>query len=327
MSEQHTQDDAITEQSADTKSCPICGETIKVGAKKCIHCDEFIDKDRLGFKRKTLWDIFGLLIIPLALAGMGFWFANFQDKRDIAREDRLRVTSVAATATQQEANKVATANQQEMNAVATSTREVENTVAADARATEVSSIEENRAQETALQTYFDQMADLLIDEKLRSEPRAEVRDVARTRTLTLLRRLDPERKGALLRFLHEAELITGTAIIELAGADLSEANLSGSLLNEANLFGANLVEAPLVMANLVGANLFETDLSRANLEGANLVGANLVRANLVAASLVGAKYNTEPYEDEFGLHQPTQWPDDFDPIAAGAIDVSKTRQQ
>ena len=52
------------------------------------------------------------------------------------------------------------------------------------------------------------MQELILDKGLRrSEKDAEIRDVARARTLTVLRSLDGDRKGQVLRFLHEADLI------------------------------------------------------------------------------------------------------------------------
>ena len=57
-------------------------------------------------------------------------------------------------------------------------------------------IEESRAREATLQDYFDRMTELMLDKGLcSSEPRPEVRVIARARTLTVLRRLDGERKG------------------------------------------------------------------------------------------------------------------------------------
>jgi hypothetical protein len=41
----------------------------------------------------------------------------------------------------------------------------------------------------------------------RSEKDPEIRLVARARTLTVLRGLDENRKGQVVRFLHEVELI------------------------------------------------------------------------------------------------------------------------
>ena len=87
-------------------------------------------------------------------------------------------------------------------------------------------LEESRTLEERLQTYFDRMTELMLDKGLRrSEPGAEVRDIARVRTLTVLWGLDGERKGDLLRFLLEAHLITATnnSILILAPCDDSHA--------------------------------------------------------------------------------------------------------
>src|SRR2546430_13502276 len=59
--------------------------------------------------------------------------------------------------------------------------------------------------ETALQTYIDKMSELLLHEKLRdSAEEDEVRNVARVRTLTVLLRLDANRKSNVLQFLYES---------------------------------------------------------------------------------------------------------------------------
>jgi uncharacterized protein YjbI with pentapeptide repeats len=148
----------------------------------------------------------------------------------------------------------------------------------------------DRQRETALQTYLDRMADLLLKEELRTAENEEVRNVARTRTLTVLRGLDSNRKGLVLRFLDEAGLINGEKIIvKLGGADLSRADL-----RYANLSGANLSGAQLLGNNLSGANLSSANLSDAKLLGrvllldADLTGAYLNRANLIDAILLNA---------------------------------------
>jgi len=184
-------------------------------------------------------------------------------------------------------------------------------------------LEMQRLQEVAFQTYLDRMTALLLDQKLRrSKPGDEVRDIARARTLTTLRGLDGPYKGILIRFLHEAELITGEGIVDLNGAnlrgadlnkavlrrvDLSGADLSGADLSEADLSGSDLSEAILIVANLHAINLSDTNLTGvslteavvhgANMEGANLTradlhGTNLECASLIRANLTGAKMNS-----------------------------------
>lgn len=177
--------------------------------------------------------------------------------------------------------------------------------------------------EAGLQAYIDNMSELLLEKKLRySQSKDEVRNIARVRTVTTLSRLDSERKGRVLHFLYESELIMkGNKIVDLSYADLSNANLvqfdkSGADLSGTDLSGANLSGAKLIGTNLSGANL-----SRANLQGANLSGADLSRANLQ-----GAKYNTKMMQwmNAQGIPltlEPTQWPQGFLYGYAGLICV------
>ena len=164
-------------------------------------------------------------------------------------------------------------------------------------------------RDAALREYFDRMSDLLLGHKLASSSAEDpVRDVARTRTLTILRTLagDGERKGSVVRFLYEADLVKGDNPIvnlnnadlsgaqlqgadllgaQLQGADLSRAQLQGANLSGADLEGANISGADLERANLSKAQLQGADLSTAQLQGANLSGADLRRADLMAADL------------------------------------------
>jgi uncharacterized protein YjbI with pentapeptide repeats len=150
--------------------------------------------------------------------------------------------------------------------------------------------------ETALQAYIDNMSELLLDANrpLReSKPEDEVQTIARARTLTVLPRLDANRKGSVLLFLYESGLIyKDKFFIDLRAADLSKADLSKVDLSGANLSRANLNIAKLASADLRRADLSRADLSRAelraNLHLADLRGANLSGAELRGADLHGA---------------------------------------
>jgi uncharacterized protein YjbI with pentapeptide repeats len=139
-------------------------------------------------------------------------------------------------------------------------------------------------QEEALQSYLDRMTELLLKEDLRNTDNEEVQNVARIRTLSVLRGLDARRKGLVLQFLHESKLLDGEKpVVILWDADLSEAELSDVILNRANLGGVILRGA-----NLEGADLTEASLDHADLEFANLQGATLVNVVLSGASLKNA---------------------------------------
>jgi uncharacterized protein YjbI with pentapeptide repeats len=176
-----------------------------------------------------------------------------------------------------------------------------------------------RTQEARLQSYLDKMTELMLEKGLRtSEPKSEVRDIARARTLTALRSLDGERKDVLLQFLYESDLVNRKAIIDLNKADLrwallrgalllranlswailGEADLHGAILGEADLRGADLSKAILRWTDLLKADLFRADLRWADLRWADLRWADLRKANLTGADLreadlTGAKVTEE----------------------------------
>ncbi len=153
----------------------------------------------------------------------------------------------------------------------------------------------DRQKEAALQSYLDRMSELLLEKDLTSKYRSKKErnkyNVARIRTLTVLRSLDGNRKGFVINFLNEANLIrTAEPIVDLDGADLQGANLRMANLNGANLRNTNmqtaiLQDASLKEANLEYANLFKANLYLAFLQGANLYVANLRSARLGFASL------------------------------------------
>jgi len=174
-------------------------------------------------------------------------------------------------------------------------------------------IANNHLNEEMLQTYLDRLSELLIDQGLHglkpgSSKHEVAMDVIRARTLSILRRLDGDRKGSVIRFLFDSDLITRFCL-NLAGADMCRANLRGAVLRKAKLSNVNLMGADLRGANLEGIDLAEVNLATAilgsdtqvrlfgetlqfqphtNLRGANLTFTNLQSADLSDADLIGA---------------------------------------
>ena len=150
---------------------------------------------------------------------------------------------------------------------------------------------ERRAQDDALQAYFDQLGQLLLDKDQplqRSEESSAVRTLARARTLAVLRGLDGNRRGTVVQFLYESRLIDkDSCVVDLTGAVLARAILTEFDLKGANLRGTHLARATLTRAKLSGA-----DLSNAKLFGADLQYAKLNGANLSDAVLIGDKRST-----------------------------------
>ena len=234
---------------------------------------------------KSFWDVLGLLGVPLVLAVLGAWFQRTQQEQSerIAKEQREQ--------------------------------------------------DGDETREEVLQLYFDRISALLIDKNLmavatKKEKNTAARpkgvlaqnteqddlldvaiDVIRARTLSILRRFeqDSERKGSVIRFLIEADVIArlkinlsnadlrGANLIfadlrgaDLRGADLGAANLSSADLRSAKLISADLREAKLISADLRGADLRSADLGAANLSSADLRSANLSSADLREAKLISA---------------------------------------
>jgi uncharacterized protein YjbI with pentapeptide repeats len=246
----------------------------------------------LGFRGKTLWDLMGLLIVPLVILGATGVLSYFETERENKRAEALRQ-----------------ADRERADALLKVER---------ARAQAQQQIEDDRVRQSVLQSYIQDMSGLLLDKGLATSKQDQpVRSIARSSTLTAVRQLDSDRKGILVQFLYESGLIRNTEdesseqidpIIDLSGADLRGTSLGGGAdLSNANLGYADLTGANLTGAFLSGANLRDTDLSNANLSGANLScnnpnlsganlscnnpnlrGANLGCANLALASLGGA---------------------------------------
>jgi uncharacterized protein YjbI with pentapeptide repeats len=221
-----------------------------------------------GFGNKTLYDWLNLLIVPAVLSVAAFLFNREE------REAQNRSADQRAKAE----------------------REL-----ADQRAQIDREISSDRSCEDRLQEYLDRMTNLLLEKGLRnSEPEAEIRVVARARTLTALDRLDGPRKGVLLSFLKEADLISqgpeftqSKAVISLNGADLTgaillQANLRGTDLRGVCLGGADLRWAQMDGANLAKADFRASNLHKASLRYSHIRAANFSNANLSEASLVFA---------------------------------------
>jgi uncharacterized protein YjbI with pentapeptide repeats len=159
----------------------------------------------------------------------------------------------------------------------------------DKRAKSDRHIEEQRAQDAALQAYLDQMSQLMLEGNLRgSNEGSEVRILARARTRTVLGRLSEA------SLINKENPVVSLYAVRLRGADLSDvelhdANLSGAHLYDANLSGTNLSDANLIGVHLNGANLSFASLSSAKVSGAHLNKADLSYADLSNANLRGTQ--------------------------------------
>ena len=206
-----------------------------------------------GFQGKTLWDwlqLLGFLAIPLVVACATIFFGVQQSN----------------LANQQHENDQKIANQQHID-------------------DQQSALDQQEA--TLLQAYLDNVQDLLLNHQLATKPTIEVRELARARTLATLRSLDPYRKGILLLFLDEANLIEkGNAKIDLRFADFSGAKIPGIDLHSTDLHGIGLRNA-----DLRSVDLSNTNLSFADFRGADFLDINLRGADLTGAQIIQQQIN------------------------------------
>lgn len=221
-----------------------------------------------GVRGKTAWDWLQLLLVPLLLGIFAAVLTAWFNAQQDARQNELE----------------------------------------EQRAETERQIEDQRAQDEALQAYLDQMSSLLLEKDLRSsEEDSEVRTLARARSLTVLERLDAERKAEVMGFLVEAKLVQSVEgrepPIRLSGANLKKVdmnyyNLRGAILIFADLSGAGLTGADLRGADLRGANISDAFLHDADLREADLSGAfGWTEEQLTEAkSLEGA---TMPYGQKY----------------------------
>lgn len=227
---------------------------------------------------KTLWEWMDLLIVPIVLAMGAWWLNRTQKATELELAARHRANEL----------EIAEGRRQEEGKIAEERLESDKAIAAE------------QQHQAMLEAYFDKTTELLLKYNLRgSDENDEVRSVARSRTLSVLRMLDGKRKGLIVRFLYESKLIyRDDPIVKLANADLSGADLESAELEEVdlslvNLSSANFEEANLKEANLQGMvapniNLRQAVLSKAELSESCLFRADLWEAQLFYAKLEGA---------------------------------------
>ena len=170
-------------------------------------------------------------------------------------------------------------------------------------------IQQNRiTQQQTIDTYFQGISDLTLNEEGLLEDWPQERAIAEGRTASILSSIDENGKAKVIRFLSQSRLLTplkrdnrlgrpmldgsggysedrpyGTRVIDL-GVMLAGAYLVGQDLRWTDLSEANMVRANLSQCDLVKANLARTVLYEANLAGADIKGARLFYGSVETAT-------------------------------------------
>ena len=213
---------------------------------------------RTGFGDKTAWDLLQLLIVPLALAAIGFVFTAQQEVRQQELEDQRAHVEREIEAQRAE--------------------QVTFQAYLDQMGTLLLDRGLRAADENSDVRRLARARTLVVLDAL-SPPRQE-RALRFLYEAELIQGSPPDEQPVItLKYasLPNSEL---PHRILLRGANLQQADLSGSNLAHIDLRGPYLAGAHLEDADLEGANLEGADLSGAYLGGADLSGANLADVDL-----------------------------------------------
>ena len=213
---------------------------------------------RTGLGDKTLWDLLQLLIVPLALAAIGFWFTAEQEERQREIEDRrARVEREIETERAEQVTLQAYLDQM-------------GTLLLDRnlRAADENSDVRRLARARTL-VVLDALG-----------PSRQERVLRFLHEAKLIRATPPDEQPVIPLKYASLENIELPYRILLRGANLQQADLSGANLANIDMRGTYLAGAHLEGADLEGAKLEGADLSGAFLEGADLSGANLADVDL-----------------------------------------------
>ena len=166
------------------------------------------------------------------------------------------------------------------------------------KARELAIAQSNKGADT-LQKYFDQLANLFIEQDLSSdEKKSAAAEFTKARTLITLDMLDGRQKGHLIRFLYELELINK----EETTIELRRANLSMLVLEPGYYEGINLSKTNLDQAEIFHCNFSKGDFSGCTIENSILESVNFYEADLNYVSF----YKSDLFDSSLSKSQLTK---------------------
>ncbi|MBD2099847.1 pentapeptide repeat-containing protein [Leptolyngbya sp. FACHB-261] len=154
---------------------------------------------------------------------------------------------------------------------------------------ELTSQQNKITQQQTIDSYFQGISELVLDDEGQLEDWPQERAIAEGRTSAILSSVDADGKARILRFLSQSKLLTPLRRDALLG----RAMLDGSGgYQEDRAYGVRVVDLGVMLAgaDLTGVDLRWTDLSEANLIGANLFRCDLVRTQFYRTILINANF-------------------------------------
>lgn len=156
---------------------------------------------------------------------------------------------------------------------------------------------ENKQNEV-LDSYFRIVSDLIIKENLLDNNlNGESKIIARTRTIVAIDNLSGDRKGQVLQFLHESNLIRNN-VVDLIGGNFRNSEVSGIVLKNIAIKGVYFCDSEFIKTYLdnsdftscdfTGANFNESSLENTNLSYTKLNKCKLTNIDLTSVNFEGA---------------------------------------
>ena len=201
------------------------------------------EKDDAKEAAKTLWDWLDLMIIPIALALIGWLWGQIEKAKTMKSEDE-------------------------------------------------------RSKNETLESFLKVMTELIITNNLHNGPTPQTIAISRARINIALSNLDGERKGQVLQFLYEANLIEkNPPKLSLVGSNLKnilideiklgESEIRGAYFNNSSIQNANLNGVHMIACDFTGANLSKTLVKNADFSYSIFLKAKLRHMDLTTANFEG----------------------------------------
>jgi uncharacterized protein YjbI with pentapeptide repeats len=158
-------------------------------------------------------------------------------------------------------------------------------------------------QQQTIDSYFQGISDLVLDEEGLLEDWPQERAIAEGRTAAILSSIDAAGKAKVVRFLSRSRLLTplrrdrrlGRAILDGLGGYQEDREYGVRVIDlGVMLAGSNLTNADLRWTDLSDANLIRCNLSRSDLVKANLSRTILYDAILAGADIMGVRFYYGP---------------------------------
>lgn len=166
-------------------------------------------------------------------------------------------------------------------------------------------------QQQTIDSYFQGISDLVLDEEGLLEDWPQERAIAEGRTAAILSSIDASGKAKVLRFLSRSRLLSplqrdrrlGRAILDGKGGYAEDRNygvrvidlgvmLAGTDLSSSDLRWTDMSDINLIRANLKNCDLVQTNLSRTILCGAVLAGSDMMGCRLFYGPVATASPRT-----------------------------------